>query len=99
MIDHPFDEIAVEAAAQAACESQGRDWSKLPEHGKEWWRVQTLAALSAAFKSARERGMAETGYGYVINYDGNFYEWKASSSEPSDKTGRFPVTIIRHKGE
>lgn len=85
---HPFDEIAVQET-QIALRDRGLWLSELD--------INT--ALSATFKSARDRGMAETGYGHLIDYDGNFYEWKASSSEPSDKTGWFPVTIIRHKGE
>ena len=88
---HPFDEIAVEAAANALCEAlgYGPNYSK---HNTVMWNSALKAispALSAAFKSARDRGMVEEGHlqsgmDYLIH------------NEPLEGT-TYPVTVIRHK--
>ena len=38
-------EKLVDEIAEALCNSQGRNWSKLPEYGRDWWRVQADAAI------------------------------------------------------
>lgn len=40
-------EGVVERVAKAICESQGRDWGKLFESSKDWWRTQARAAIAA----------------------------------------------------
>lgn len=102
---HPLDEIAVEAAAKAlyaqACEQRGFD-----NDIDEVWEISEFrencmaglnAALSAAFKSASERGMARDGDASI--QDGDVWSvysgWKSDYAEAHRE---FPVTIIRHKG-
>ena len=82
---HPFDEIALAAHARA-----------LREHPVEFKTAEQFslekshAALSAAFQSARERGMVEICEDFMFSDDGphNF-----GCSEDDLPT----VTIIRHK--
>jgi hypothetical protein len=89
---HPFDEIDVEAAAKAVGDNTHCD---VP-NGCPICTDIANAALSAAFKSARERGMARDGKGY---HDADGADaWDATTGGFAEPGG-FPVTIIRHKGE
>lgn len=40
-------EVIRDNIAEALCNSQGREWGKVPEHGRAWWRTQADAALLA----------------------------------------------------
>lgn len=85
MTDHPFDEIAVEQIARHMAEVAGfksHDWAP--------FRTRANLALSAAFKSATERGMARGDLGHL----GGSGHWHIGFNSGE---GCFPVTIIRHK--
>lgn len=90
MADHPFDNVAVEAAARAiftASIYQGYDKEAVQA---EWWRMKSImeayasAALTAAFKSMKDRGMTIYAQDFVL----------LDELSPPMKG---PVTIIRHK--
>ena len=95
---HPFDEIAVEASAKAAWNEEsiraaGKPrsvlWSDISVQEQQKWLDISRAALSAAFKSARDRGMVEEG-NLQSGMDYLIY------NEPLEGT-TYPVTIIHHK--
>ena len=93
---HPFDEIAVEAAAKAIYFEQH---TIMHDHEKLWleakknpvWRDCANVALSAALKSARDRGMAE------ICEDFMFSDDEEPHNFGNDEYYMPTVTIIRHK--
>ena len=87
-MNHPFDEIAVEAA-RAALRWRGL---RLP-------KGDINAALSAAFKSARDRGVARDGFAYRHAMATTPGSWGAYTGGPPNGSNieDFPVTIIRHK--
>ena len=94
---HPFDEIAVEAAAKAI-RSDCFDPENIKFFEDLWCKTErekafagANAALSAAFQSARERGMAIEAFGSAPE-DGGY-------SAATWATALEPVTIIRHTGE
>ena len=88
---HPFDEIAVEAAASveyAAWRENSMQfrsdpnplptWGECDPNLKQLFLTRATAAISAAFQSARDRGVA-------VDFPESTTAWHV------------PVTIIRHK--
>ena len=97
---HPFDEIAVDAAEKARAAA----WEKYPilrDGGvsRKHVPIEAMsAALSAAFKSARERGVAREGLGYRNLGHRDREVWTAQTWAPeASGSPSFPVTIIRHR--
>ena len=96
---HPFDEIAVEAGAKAAWEEEAQPrpmrlplWSDISDKERETWRGISHATLSAAFKSARDRGMAMDDRAHE-----NCFSKQWINIGHCEDESTFPVTIIRHK--
>lgn len=91
-----FNEADIEAAARAKLHKQNPDvpWD-------DWHYTIKDAAIeearfhAAAVASLQEQDAFKTGCGHFVYYTDDFYELVATTSEPSKKTGRFPVAIIR----
>lgn len=84
--DHPFDDVAVEAHAISLCEREfpQKDWDTTVGPAlKAEFMSQSRNALTAAFKSMKDRGLARDIPNFVL-LDG---------LKPDTAT----VTIIRHK--
>ena len=105
MTGHPFDEESVEAGAIAAWNEEsiraaGKPrsvlWSDISVQEQQKWFGISGAALSAAFKSARERGMATQGKHMALSESG---AGNMDLGSAEFWRGDFPFTIIRHKGE
>ena len=100
---HPFDEIAVEAGAKAAWEEEAQPrpmrlpmWSDISDKEHETWRGISHATLSAAFQSARERGMARDGTSLKSGWEGGIFLVMEPIPEGA-KVETVAVTCFRHK--
>jgi len=102
LTDHPFDEIAVEAAAKAYLRAKNNittdaAWeATMPGLKQTALDFQTVA-LTAACKSMKERGRARDGKGYDLPRETPPSDWAVwTDKKPGFENECFPVTIFRH---